>query len=232
MPPAPTVLHSAPPAGGGKARLLKVMTKRTFSESESGAAARVRNVAHAAFALLLALTPGCVSERGVGAGASSAPKAVAAEGAAPAESETASGVRRVQVSAEGAEPTVAASADGSVYVAWVSHRPKKEADVWVSRFDREGAPAGGAVRVNPAAGEATAWRGDPPGVAVAPDGTVYVLWTARAAGAEHATTLYLSASRDGGRSFDAPVKVNDDALPCVHGMHSLAVGGDGRVHVA
>ena len=79
---------------------------------------------------------------------------------------------------------------------------------------------------------ATAWRGDPPDVAVAPDGTVYVAWTARAAEAGHATTLYLSASRDGGRSFAPPVKVNDDATVGVHGMHSLAVGRGGRVYLA
>ncbi|HEX7317703.1 MAG TPA: sialidase family protein [Pyrinomonadaceae bacterium] len=208
------------------------MMKRTLFESEPASVARVRNVTNVAAALLLALSTGCVSEGGREAGAASASKAVAVARAAPAEAETVAGVRRVQVSGEGAEPSVAAAADGSVYVAWVAHRPNKEADVFLSRFDREGAPQGSAVRVNPAAGVATAWRGDPPDVAVAPDGAVYVVWTARAAGAEHATTLYLSASRDGGRSFDAPVKVNDDARACVHGMHSLAVGADGRVYVA
>ena len=208
---------------------MMLMMKSTIFESESVAAACVRNVAAA---LLLALSVGCVSEGNREAGAASASKAVAVTKAAPPEAETAAGVRRVQVSAEGAEPTVAAAADGSVYVAWVAHHPNKEADVLLSRFDREGAAVGAAVRVNRAEGEATAWRGDPPGVTVAPDGTVYVLWTARASGAAHATTLYLSASRDGGRSFDAAVKVNDDARACTHGMHSLSVGGDGRVYVA
>ncbi len=46
--------------------------------------------------------------------------------------------------------------------------------------------------------------------------------TARVEVAEgSANDLYLSVSRDGGKSFDAPVKVNDDRLPAVHGMHSL-----------
>ncbi len=143
--------------------------------------------------------------------------------------------RRVLVSAEGekaAEPSVATSPDGAVYVAWVGHGAGKEADVWLARFDGEGRRAGEATRVNPSVGGATAWRGDPPCVAVAPDGAVYVAWTARAGEAVHATTLYLSASRDGGKSFGPPVKVNDDAGVCVHGMHSLAVGRDGRVYLA
>jgi len=154
---------------------------------------------------------------------------VTAEAAAP------DAVRRVRVSAEGvnsAEPSVAAADGGAVYVAWVGHGAGREADVWLARFDREGKRETEPARVNPEAGGAAAWRGDPPVVAVADDGTVYVSWTARAAPTGHATTLYLSASRDGGRSFDPPVKVNDDTAACVHGMHSLAVGRGGRVYLA
>lgn len=156
---------------------------------------------------------------------------------APARTEVAASAetRRVRVSAEGvnaAEPVVAAAPDGAVYVAWVGHGAGKEADVWVARFDEKGKREGEPARVNPTSGGATAWRGDPPDVAVAPDGTLYVAWTARAAETGHATTLYLSASRDGGRSFAPPSKVNDDATPGVHGMHSMVVGRDGRVYLA
>jgi hypothetical protein len=42
----------------------------------------------------------------------------------------------------------------------------------------------------------------------------------------------LSSSRDHGQTFNAPVKVNDDSKPAVHGMHSLAVAKDGRVYLA
>lgn len=133
---------------------------------------------------------------------------------------------------DAAEPTVAAGPNGTAYVAWVEHRAHKESDVFVSQLDREGHAAGAPVRVNAKAGEATAWRGDPPTLAVAPDGTVYIGWTARAGTEGHANNLYLSASRDGGRSFAPPVKVNDDSVPGGHGMHSLAVSSDGRIHLA
>lgn len=148
-----------------------------------------------------------------------------------------------RISTEGlkaAEPAVAAGRDGTVYVAWVAHGVGKEADVWLTRVEAAskkvkrsvGQTRAEPVRVNRTPGEATAWRGDAPGVVVAKDGTVYVAWTARSAGGGQATTLYVSASRDGGRSFGEPARVNNDSKPGVHGMHSLAVGEDGRVYVA
>ena len=135
--------------------------------------------------------------------------------------------------ADAAEPAIAASPDGSVYVAWVNHGPKTQADVMLGRFTGDGQMQDPAVRVNSAAGVATAWRGDPPTVAVAPDHTVFVGWTARVeTESGHATNVYLSSSRDRGQTFSTPVKVNDDTKPAVHGMHSLAIGVDGRIYVA
>ncbi|MDQ3089082.1 MAG: glycoside hydrolase [Acidobacteriota bacterium] len=134
---------------------------------------------------------------------------------------------------DAAEPTIATSPDGKVFVAWVEHLAKKEANVIVQSFNKEGRPSSEKVRVNPQIGQATAWRGDPPSVAVAPDGAVYVVWTARVASADgHSTDIYISASRDAGRSFAPPVKVNDDTVPNSHGMHSLAVDKSGQVYVA
>jgi hypothetical protein len=135
--------------------------------------------------------------------------------------------------ADAAEPAIAASPDGSVYVTWVNHGPNSEANVMIARFNRDGEIQGSAVRVNSQPGTATAWRGDPPTVAVAPDHTVYVGWTTRVdSKAGHATDLYLSSSHDQGQTFAPPVKVNDDTKLAEHGMHSLAVGGDGRIYMA
>jgi hypothetical protein len=134
---------------------------------------------------------------------------------------------------DAAEPGIAASPDGSVYVVWVNHGPKTDADVMIARFSGNGQMQGSPVRVNSQPGIATAWRGDPPTVAVAPDHTVYVGWTARAESESgHATDLYLSSSRDQGLTFSASVKVNDDTKPAVHGMHSLSIGNDGRIYIA
>nr|MDQ3821373.1 glycoside hydrolase [Acidobacteriota bacterium] len=150
-------------------------------------------------------------------------------------SQTTELLKPVRVSAENtdaAEPAVATARDGTAFVAWVEHR-EAEADVMLARLDGGVGMKSAPVRVNSQAGAATAWRGDPPTVKVSPDGTVYVEWTARTGGPQgHGNDLFVSASRDGGRTFDAPAKVNDDGKQVVHGMHSLAVGADGRVYVA
>lgn len=141
----------------------------------------------------------------------------------------------VQISASGidaAEPVTAAAGDGTFYVAWVNH-DTKQADVMLARFNHDGAMQGCPVRVNRQQGIATAWRGDQPSIAVAPDSTVYVLWTARVeAGGKQGTDIYLSVSNDRGQSFASEVKVNDDKAPGAHGMHSLAVATDGRIYAA
>lgn len=141
----------------------------------------------------------------------------------------------IQISApdvDAAEPVTAAAPGGGFYVAWVNHVAHHQADVMLARFDNEGAQTNSPVRVNEQVGVATAWRGDPPSVAVT-DRSVYVLWTARVESqSKKGTDLYLSASHDSGKTFATAVKVNDDKLPGAHGMHSLAVSDDGRIYVA
>src|SRR5215213_6074020 len=141
----------------------------------------------------------------------------------------------IQISAPGidaAEPATAAAPDGTFYVAWVNHEAK-QADVMLARFNHKAEMQGSAVRVNGQPGAATAWRGDQPSIAVAPNGALYVLWTAQVeAGETHGTDIYLSSSTDGGQSFGSEVKVNDDKALGAHGMHSLAVAKDGRIYAA
>ena len=141
----------------------------------------------------------------------------------------------LRVSADGsnaAEPAIAAVADGRIFVAWVEHRADKGADVFVREFDSSGSAKADSVRVNPEAGTAKAWRGDPPTIRVGGNGTIFVGWNAATEGSAGASNLQLSVSSDGGRSFAPPVKVNDDSAPASHGMHALAVGDDGRVYMA
>src|SRR5690242_352775 len=132
---------------------------------------------------------------------------------------------------DAAEPVTVSAPDGGCYVAWVNHNANSQSDVMLARFDNDGTASGSPVRVNQQAGVATAWRGDPPSVAVT-DRAVYVLWTARVESqGKSGTDLYFSVSNDQGKSFAAPVKVNDDKTPATHGMHSLAVAKDGRIYV-
>src|SRR5690349_15799707 len=133
---------------------------------------------------------------------------------------------------DAAEPVTVSAPDGSFYVAWVNHNANNLSDVMLARFDHDGTASGSPMRVNQQAGVATAWRGDPPSVAVT-DRAVYVLWTARVESqGKSGTDLYFSVSQDGGKNFAPAVKVNDDKTPGTHGMHSLAVDQNGRIYVA
>lgn len=131
------------------------------------------------------------------------------------------------------EPAIAADENGDVYVIYVEHNADKSADVYLQKYDA-GKLSGETTRVNPEKGQAKTWFGDAPTIKVGTDGAIYIGWMARVNSAEKpgANNLYLSVSRDGGKSFDAPVKVNDDAAPATHGMHSLAIGADNRVYMA
>jgi hypothetical protein len=174
-----------------------------------------------ALTLLTIMTASCAQK---GAGSADAKR--------PAVSDFSAPLRLSNANTDAAEPSVATAADGSIYVAWVEHGEKKQADVMVARLDASGSLVSQAVRVNPHAGEASAWRGDPPTIAVAKDGAVYVGWTGRASTEAHGTDILLSASRDGGKTFEPPVKVNDDRGDVVHGMHSMAVDEQGRIFLA
>ncbi len=141
----------------------------------------------------------------------------------------------IRISAEGidaAEPAIAADASGNVFVVYVEHSGKT-ADVILQRLDATRKPSGEKVRVNPAAGEAKAWKGDPPTIAIGKDNAIYIGWTRKLAD-ENAkgNDLVLSVSRDGGRTFGEPAKVNDDTKPASHGMHSLTVTKHGKIYIA
>lgn len=149
-----------------------------------------------------------------------------------ANTETAIRVSSAEVDA--AEPAVASDADGNIYIVYVEHGADKTADVYLQKFNADGKTIGEKIRVNPNKGEAKAWFGDAPTIKLGNDKTIYIGWTAKAESTETpaANILYLSVSRDGGKTFDAPVKVNDDNAPASHGMHSLAIGKDKHVFMA
>lgn len=143
-------------------------------------------------------------------------------------------IRVSTLGADAAEPALAADSGGNLYVLYVEHGADKSADLFLQKFAIDQKPIGEKTRVNPEKGRVKAWFGDPPTIVVGADGAVYVGWTATVKSAEkpNANVLYLSVSRDGGRSFNAPVRINDDLAPAAHGMHSLAVGRDGSIYAA
>ena len=133
--------------------------------------------------------------------------------------------------ADSAEPAMAVDGEGNIYVLYVEHSQNKNgdkaADIFLQRFDGAMKAEGERARVNPNAGEAAAWRGDQPAIKIGADQKIYVGWNSPVKVPEgSASNLMLSVSSDGGKTFAAPVKVNDDTAPASHGMHALAVDGD------
>ena len=116
---------------------------------------------------------------------------------------------------------------------FVEHNADKSADIYLQKFDADGKASGEKTRVNPEKGQAKAWYGDAPTIKIGKDNTIFVGWTAKVSAEKSSgNNLNLSVSGDGGKTFAAPVKVNDDTAPASHGMHSMALGRDNRVFMA
>ena len=129
------------------------------------------------------------------------------------------------------DSTLSVAASGTfVAVAWGASA-QGAADVYVAVSDDEGRTFGAPVRVNDVPGEGRLGGELPPRVAVHPssDGSapeVVVLWTARG----EATEIKAARSRDGGRTFDAPVALQVAGAAGDRGWPSLAVDRGGRAH--
>jgi hypothetical protein len=123
---------------------------------------------------------------------------------------------------------VALGADGRPLVAWIASSPHANT-VFAARPGDGGEP----LRVSPA-GTSVDSLHQAPGLAVGPGGEVYVTWSSskpKPEGALFASDLFLARSLDGGRTFEAPLRVNDDR-PIAHSFEDLAVAPDGTVLVA
>jgi len=120
---------------------------------------------------------------------------------------------------------VAAGQDGRPLLAWAA-RDGAANQLYLLRVGAETAPA----RVNPEGLGVEALH-HPPRLAVAPTGQAYVSWSSekpKPEGTLFASDLRLSRSTDGGRSFEAPLRVNKDR-PISHSFDGLAVAADGTV---
>ena len=88
-----------------------------------------------------------------------------------------------------------------------------------------------AVRVNAQPEKIDANGENRPKLATAPGGKVYVTWTQK--GAVRMTgAIRFARSTDGGRTYSAPVTLNDDGLVTGHRFDALGVGPNGEVVVA
>lgn len=126
-----------------------------------------------------------------------------------------------------ANVTLAADAD-HVFAAWAASAPQGGTDIYLAASSDNGRTFGAPVRVNPAAGDASASGEQPPRVTTNGH-EVDVFWVSKASGAP---VIRAARSLDGGRTFERAVNVTPEGLGGARGWQSADVSSDGVVHAA
>lgn len=122
---------------------------------------------------------------------------------------------------------IEAGKDGKIYVAWMMYDGYTLADcnIFLAWSVDGGHTFNTPTNVNPLEGEA---RHSQPWIEIDEGNLVYVAYTKR-----NSTFfgVYLARSKDGGSSFESPVKVNDDSTNRYRGGPQVVKSQDGKIHV-
>lgn len=129
-----------------------------------------------------------------------------------------------------AKPALAVSSvfdsEGRVWRAEV-----RERHVWVSRSQDQGRSFSTPARVNATPENIAADGENRPKIAVTPEGRIYVSWT-QSLDKPYTGNVRFSRSLDGGKTFSAPITVNDNHELISHRFETLLVDAAGRIHLA
>jgi hypothetical protein len=123
-------------------------------------------------------------------------------------------------------PTPAFDRDGRLWLAFV-----EGSSVYVTSSGDLGKPFAPAVAVNREPERIDANGEGRPKIAFGKDGVILVTWTQKL-DKPYSGLIRFARSTDGGRSFSAPVTLNDDGLVTGHRFDALAVSPSGDVLVA
>lgn len=135
---------------------------------------------------------------------------------------------------DGADPSIAARADGRVALTWVTH-DSLGANAWIATSTDSGSHFSTPLRLNQRPGSVSSYTESRPVVSLGPGGHVFVVWAARRDSSAYADDIVARASGDDGASYGPETVLNDDrALPrsTYHGFAALDVAPDGRAVVA
>lgn len=103
--------------------------------------------------------------------------------------------------------------------------------VWLRHSDDFGRSLSAPVPVNPVAEKIDAHGENHPDIALGPEGQVYVTWTHPLA-KRWTSEVRFTRSRDGGKTFSAPITLGGDQPNASRGFDALAVADNGDVVVA
>ena len=123
---------------------------------------------------------------------------------------------------------VAIAPDGTTYVAWRHIYPTNLRDIAVARSTDGGKTFSAPVRVSEDGWQIAGCPDDGPAVAVDDAGVLHVVWPRMVSGPNPAKGVFYSYSMDGGRTFAARQRVDDEGGAAAHPQ--IAAGG-GRVAV-
>lgn len=120
----------------------------------------------------------------------------------------------------------------TIHLAWLEKKGTDN-EVKLVRMSGENQALAPSVIVN-REGRGPAAIHQAPGLAIGPEGSVYVTWSAsnHTSGGMFASDLLLARSTDGGLTFLDPAIVNDDGKPISHTFEDLLVGQDGHVYLS
>jgi hypothetical protein len=123
---------------------------------------------------------------------------------------------------------VAIAPDGTTYVAWRHIYPTNLRDIAVARSTDGGQTFSAPVRVSEDGWQIAGCPDDGPALAVDDAGVLHVVWPTMVSGPNPAKGVFYSFSTDGGRTFAARQRVDDEEGAAAHPQ--IAAGG-GRVAV-
>jgi hypothetical protein len=126
---------------------------------------------------------------------------------------------------KGRDPQVLVRASEAVLFAHAAPSPEGGYDLLFATSHDQGDTFSRPVRVNPTPGEASAHGENGPQLRLGRSQEILLAWEGRG-------DILLSRSVDFGRSFSAPLRVNDDAGDAVQTFFALEVGPDGAVYAA
>jgi len=126
-------------------------------------------------------------------------------------------------------PFIVSDNRGGFYLAYIE-RAGTASNVML-RHSTDGKVFSTPVRVNDRDGDATVRNENPPKIAVAPNGDVYVCWANERG--RWKGNIRFARSTDGGKSFSSAITLNSDgqAEPAGHAFQSIAVDTKGRIYI-
>ncbi|MGL6290091.1 MAG: sialidase family protein, partial [Silanimonas sp.] len=126
-----------------------------------------------------------------------------------------------------AQPSLTATPSGVFALTW-QQKDGSDAELRVARFDTGAARPAAATTVARGGDWFVNWA-DFPSLAVLENGDWVTFTLRKSAGSTYAYDIHLQRSLDGGATWQAPVKVNDDGQAVQHGFVSLLPDGGDRV---